>query len=297
MNIRPWLATGACAAALALAVGSGTAASATAVQHAARAAAPGTVRVKGLHKVSNVQLPHTALPRTRNLHNTLYSTNWSGYTAIAKKGVQIRFISANFNVPSINCANSPDGTAGAAVSHWVGLDGLGSVPDGTSGTVEQAGVTAYCTSTTGTPTYYAWYEMYPADPVTYTGISPGDALNVSVYFNPSTHVYNLVLDDLSTNAGFNADATCASGCLNSSAEVISEVPSSSAGTVTLADYGAENYTGASVTARDGVKGNLSASSLWTSQELVMLDSSGTVMSQPSSLEGGQAFNIQWKNAS
>jgi Peptidase A4 family len=229
MNIRPWLATGACAAALALVATSGAAASATAVQHAAaRTAAPGTVRVKGLHEISNVRLPRTTLPRLSRTDNTLFSSNWSGYTAIAKKNVQVRFISANFNVPSVNCANSPVGTSGlSAVSHWVGLDGLGKVPDGTSSTVEQAGVTGYCTSTTSAPTYYVWYEMYPAAPVTFTGVNPGDALSVSVYLNPSTNVYNLVLTDLTNGgAGFNVDASCASGtkCLNSSAEVISEVP-------------------------------------------------------------------------
>lgn len=297
MNIRPWLATGACAAALALVATSGAAANATAVQHGT---APVTVHVKGLHRVSNVRLPRTALPRVSRVHNTLYSTNWSGYTAIAKKNVQIRFVSANFNVPSINCASTPVGTAGSAVSHWVGLDGLVSVPDGVSDTVEQAGVTGYCTSTTSAPAYYVWYEMYPAEPVTFEGVNPGDALNVSVYLNPSTNVYNLVVTDVTDGgAGFSADATCAPGpkCLNSSAEIISEVPSSTAGTVTLADFGMENYTGASVTARDGVRGNLSASNLWTSQPMVMLDGSGSVMAQPSSLEGGQAFSTQWVSGS
>jgi hypothetical protein len=67
--------------------------------------------------------------------------------------------------------------------------------------------------------------------------------------------------------------------------------------VNLADYGMENYTSASVTARDGVKGNLTASNLWTSQSLIMEDSSGVIMAKPSSLQGGQAFSTQWYSAS
>jgi hypothetical protein len=297
MNMRPWLAGGACAAALTLIASSAAVASTTAVHHAAaRAVAPGTVRVKGLHLVKGVSLPRTTLPHVRHVKNTLYSTNWSGYTAIGLKNVQVRFVSGNFNVPSVNCANSPTGTSGqAAVSHWVGLDGLGSVPDGTSTTVEQVGVTGYCTSGSTTPTYYAWNEMYPNPPTTYAGIGPGDAINVSVYYNSGTKEYDLVLTDLTTDSGFSQPETCPAGstCLNSSAEAISEVPESSAGTVDLADYGAENFTGVDVTSRSGVKGNLSTSKLWTSQELIMVDTSGDLMAEPSALEGGQAFSTTW----
>jgi hypothetical protein len=301
MNIRPWLVGGACAAAFTLVAASGAAASTTAVgQAAARAAAPGSVRVKGLHEVSGVRLPHTTLPRVKHVGNTLFAGNWAGYTAIAVKNVQIRFASANLNVSSVNCANSPTGTSGlSAVSQWVGLDGLGSVPDGKSTTVEQVGVTGYCTSTTSTPTYFAWYQMYPSAPVEFTGVNPGDAINLSVYFDASTDEYNLVLTDLTSDSGIDVDEPCPTGstCLNSSAEVISEVPGASTGTVNLADYGMQNFTGATVTSRDGVRGNLSASDLWTSQPIVMEDSTPAIMAQPSSLEGGQAFNTEWVSAS
>jgi len=35
---------------------------------------------------------------------------------------------------------------------------------------------------------------------------------------------------------------------------------------------------------------------WTSTEIVMQDTGGTMMAVPSALEGGQAFNVAWRSA-
>ncbi len=147
------------------------------------------------------------------------------------------------------------------------------------------------------PQYYAWYEMYPLAPVTYTGLHPGDAIRVSVYFNGSA--YNLSLLDLTTGGSINTRQRCPSGstCHNSSAEVITEDLGRAEPVVNLADFGMDNITGASVTSGSGKHGTLTASKLWTSSEIVMRDRAGAVMDKPSHLYGGQAFNVAWRSAS
>jgi hypothetical protein len=309
MNIRSWLAGGACAAALTLVAASAATASTTAAHHpAARAAVSGMVKGekvgKGLHLVKNAPLPRATLPRLKNASNsTLSSSNWSGYTDIGLKNVHIRFVSAHLNVPSLNCANSPAGGSGfAEATDWVGLDGLGSVPDGTSQTVEQVGVTGVCNGTTSPPTYEIFWDVYPAAGQFFTGVSPGDALNLSVYYNAGQSQYDLSLTDLNNPSVFlSIPTSCPSGskCLNSSAEVITQDPGSTtvSPTINLADYGAENFTTANVTSIGGTKGTLSTSKLWTSYPIDMEGASDDIMAEPSALQGGQAFSTTGFNAS
>ncbi|MGN6795826.1 MAG: G1 family glutamic endopeptidase [Streptosporangiaceae bacterium] len=272
------------------------AASAATDTHAATAtrAAPGgpkpVVRVNGMHLV-HVQLPRTHLPYLTP-HAVVSSGNWSGYAAVAKSGVRLRFISASFTIPSVNCAKSPLGSSGFAyASNWVGLDGFD------SRTVEQTGVDSFCDSS-GVPQYDAWYEMFPQNPVAFGPVNPGDAMSASVFFSSSTNKYGITLADLTTGAKMQVTTSCPQGstCKNSSAEVITEDPGQSAPVVNLADYGMVNVTGAAVTSLNGTKGSLSGNSLWTSSEIVMKNSSNKVMSQPSGLFGGKAFNVTWKAA-
>ena len=247
-----------------------------------------TVKVSGL-SLARVTLPRTHLPHLTP-HAVVTSSNWSGYAAVAKKNVRLRYIAANFTIPSVNCTRSTLGTGGVAyASNWVGLDGF------SSGTVEQTGVDSYCDSTR-TPQYDAWYEMYPLAPVVFSGVNPGDAISVSVYLNGSR--YNLSLTDLTTGGKVQTSQPCPnhSTCRDASAEVITEDPGSAEPVIDLADFGAVNFTAAAVTSANGSKGTLTGNSLWTSSEIVMKDSHGKVMAQPSSLEGGKAFNIVWRGA-
>jgi len=255
-------------------------------------AGPGpTVQVHGMQAAVGARLPGTHLPHLAP-QMSVASSNWSGYAVAANSGVRIRFVSVNFTIPSLNCANSPLGSSGSAYAgHWAGLDGFNDT------TAEQTGVDAFCDSS-GTPAYYAWYEMYPLAPVAFTGVNPGDAIHVSVYFDGSA--YNLVLTDLTTGGFINTTQPCPSGstCRNKSAEVITEDPGGAvAGGFDLADFGMANYTGARVTSLTGTHGTLAAQpNNWTSTEIVMQDTGGTMMAVPSALEGGQAFNVAWRSA-
>ena len=245
-----------------------------------------TTRVSGL-SLARVTLPRTHLPHLTP-HALVTSSNWSGYAAVAKKNVHLRYVSAYFTVPSVNCTKSTLGSGGVAyASNWAGLDGFN------SGTVEQTGVDSYCDSTR-TPQYDAWYEMYPLAPVVFSGVNPGDAISVSVYLNGSK--YNLSLTDLTTGGKVRTSQPCPkySTCRHSSAEVITEDPGNAAPQIDLADFGLVNFTGATVTSVNGTHGTLAGNSLWTSSKILMKDSHNKVMAQPSPLEGGMAFNIAWR---
>lgn len=227
MTLKYWLG-GAAVAAATLMAAPAAVASTQAVNHAG----PGsTVQVHGMRAAVGARLPGTHLPHLAP-HMSVASSNWSGYAVAANSGVRIRFVSVNFTIPSLNCANSPLGSSGSAYAgHWAGLDGFNDA------TVEQTGVDAFCDSS-GTPAYYAWYEMYPLAPVAFTGVNPGDAIHVSVYFDGSA--YNLVLTDLTTGGFINTTQPCPSGstCRNKSAEVITEDPGGAvAGGFDLADFG------------------------------------------------------------
>jgi hypothetical protein len=240
-----------------------------------------------------VQLPRTHLPHLVP-HDVVKSSNWSGYAASARSGVRLRYVEANFTIPSVNCANSPLGTLGFAyASNWVGLDGF------KSNTVEQTGVDSFCDST-GVPQYAAWYEMFPLAPVAFGPVSPGDAISASVFYSSSTNRYSITLTDVTSGAKMQVtNLRCPAGatCRNSSAEVITEDPGNAVPQINLADYGMVNVTGVSVTSANGTKGTLNANSLWTSSQIIMRNSStGKVMSQPSGLFGGKAFNMTWKSA-
>ena len=260
--------------------------SAPAMAQAASSAGPvPTVKVHGLHLVK-VKLPPTHLPHLTP-HAVVSSRNWSGYAAVAKSGVRLRYVAANFTVPSVNCAASTLGSSGFAyASNWAGIDGF------SSSTVEQTGVDSFC-DTSGTAQYDAWYEMFPLNPVVFSGVNPGDAIAVSVYFNGT--VYSLTLTDLTTGGKVQTSQPCPQGstCRNSSAEIITEDPGNAEPTVDLADFGMANITGAAVTSVSGTRGTLAANSLWTSTEIVMKDASKKAMAQPSALYGGQAFNVRW----
>src|SRR5690348_16708749 len=99
--------------------------------------------------------PMVALGRSRNATTT---TNWSGYAA---HSATYKSVSASWVEPTAHC---PGGSQFS--SFWVGLDGF------SSGTVEQTGSEVDCRG--GTPTYFGWYEMYPAFPVNYSNpVHPG----------------------------------------------------------------------------------------------------------------------------
>ena len=284
-------------AAIVLAIGgaAGGAAAASASTSSPAVALPAGVTAHGLAYAPNVTLPRNTPPDLSGKPKaTEYSDNWAGYAASANAGIQLTTVGGDFNIPSVNCAKSPVGSSGYAYdAHWVGLDGL------TDGTVEQTGVDAYCTSS-GTPGYFAWYEMYPLNPVAFSGVNPGDAITTTVTYNPTAKTYHMNLTDVTTGGSVTSTQSCPSGstCENTSAEMISEDPGGAVpGGYNLADFGMENYTATRVIDSKGLSSALNASADWTSTELIMQEPSNDILATPGGLYDGRAFNVSWNAAS
>jgi Peptidase A4 family len=213
-----------------------------------------------------------ALPGARvGLRAEVESTNWSGYAATGADGA-FTSVSASWTQPTATCTSRTDEYA----AFWVGLDGY------SSDSVEQTGSDSDCDGTT--PDYYGWYEMYPAAPVYYTNtVKPGDKMSASVTFS-GTETYTLVLTD-STEGWTKTVTVNEAGLDRSSAEVITEAPSSESGVLPLSDFGTVSYTSADA---NGVSlGTLSPT------EIVMVDNSGREKDSTSTISSAGAFSNTW----
>jgi len=261
----------------------------TAAHASTTAPVPAGVEVSHMTYQPGMHLPATPLPRLTPAHGTLTSQNWAGYVDVACRTCTLRFVTASFTLPSVNCARSPNGSL---AGFWAGLDGV------TGTTVEQIGAIAGCSR--GAASYAAFYEMYPKDPVYFSGVSPGDAIKVSVYFNASTHRWQLRLSDMTTGGSISTAQRCPSGsrCRNADAEVITEIPSTRSGTTApLADFGQVRYRAIQVTSQRGLKGAMTSNGQWTTHAIDMQDSAGHNLAQPGPARTGQAFRITWYAAS
>lgn len=272
-----------------------------AASHTARidAPPPGTVRTFGAaHAMPSVHLPPTHLPHVRPAspaspaNGTFVSNNWAGYGITSRGGHIIPQVNDTFIVPDINCADSTIGSFGAAyVADWAGFDGLVAA----SGTVEQEGVDAYCTSTSAPATYFDWYEMFPLDPVVEGTVSPGDAISVESARSGADYV--LSLTDMTSASGFSTTQPCPSGstCLDTSAEVITEDPGGAvpAG-VDLADFAYDEQDAISAHDYAGAVGSFNTiTNIWNSQTIDMVDPSDLFMAAPGGMAGGSSFLVHW----
>jgi hypothetical protein len=290
MNTRLWLAALAApvlaAASLAAALPAGAASKASSI-------AAGSYRTFGSMRPASVRLAPTHLPHPKRVANgVVQSSNWSGYASVIKTSVTISEISADFTIPSVNCAKSSLGTTGSAYDAiWAGLDGY------SDDTVEQEGVDIVCLSTTSAPQYYSWYEMFPNAPVAFTGVSPGDAISVTTQKTGSE--WTLTLQDLTTGGGFTTKQPCPTGssCKDASAEVITEDPGSATPAYDLADFAMVNQTAIWLHASTGPRGSMYSPRLWNIDEIEMTDTSGDVMAEPGPTYAWLAFNNSWLRGS
>jgi peptidase A4-like protein len=217
-----------------------------------------------------MQRPTGALARGRAASNQAESTNWSGYAATGSAG-SFSSVSSSWTQPSATCNDSGDEYA----AFWVGLDGYN------SGSVEQTGTDSDCSG--GSPDYYGWYEMYPNAPVYYNNpVQPGDSMSASVSVSGDT--YTLVLTD-STQNWTQTQTISESGLQDSSAEVITEAPSSESGVLPLADFGTINYSGSAA------NGSSMANSSPTS--IIMVGSSGDQLDSTGPMDGSGDFSNTW----
>jgi hypothetical protein len=262
-------------------------------------APPGVTAAGPIQYAPQLHVPRTHLPvRTSPsaetaLPGTFASGNWAGYIDIADPGKTFTYVNTHFRIPTLSAtqlsqcvANAIEDPSGVSYAYyWVGLDGW------TDNTVEQVGAATYCDSNGSTGTF-AWYEMYPANPVTFTGTHPGDEIAVTVSYAGGK--YDMAFADSTSGGHFSSVQPCAaaSTCDRSSAEVLTEDPGGGP-PVYLAPYGSMSYTSVSAKA-SGVTGNLGSSSAWSGSNRIE-EEYGAIMQAPAALVStGTGFSITWQ---
>jgi len=269
-----------CLSLLAIVLGAGSlmaAAGSRADASVAATPSPSTTHVRPGGAVDNfvpgglMKRPSGAVAQGHQVKNQTSSTNWSGYAATGSAG-QFNSVSSSWTEPAADCTGSDDEYA----AFWVGLDGYN------SSSVEQTGTDSDCDGTT--PDYYGWYEMYPADPVYFSNpVAPGDSMSASVTFS-GTETYTLVLTD-NTHDWTQTITENESGLSRSSAEVITEVPSSESGVLPLADFGTVGYGGSAV--------NGSSMATLDPTGIIIVDGSGNQQDTTSSMDSSGDFSNGW----
>jgi hypothetical protein len=262
---------------------------------AAAAAAPASQSGLVLYHVPLIgrHLLGTTLGAGRRNITDVQSSNWSGY---ADTSDTFGDLSSSWTEPTANCSKGGLLGLGLGASYaafWVGLDGYSST------SVEQTGTDSDCTSS-GSPSYYAWYEMYPAGSVdlstTKYPVKPGDAMSASVTSNTTGSSFILALQDPTENWNFSI-TLAGSGLARSSAEFVAEAPSECneffCRQLKLADFGTVNFSNASVTDTGGHVGTISS---FTDVDMQMA-ANGTVKATPGGLNSaGNGFSVTWQHS-
>jgi hypothetical protein len=250
-----------------LAAGGASAAVHPAAHHAVHPAVRGWNPGGVMHHVSGVS------PAARGVRHADQSTNWSGYAVTGAAGA-FTSISASWTEPTGHCSGSRKYS-----SFWVGLDGFN------SNSVEQTGSEVDCSGRTAL--YYSWYEMFPAAPVNYSNtVRPGDHFTASVTFS-GTSTYTLTISD-TTQGWSHSTVKSQSGLARSSAEVITEAPSSSSGVLPLANFGTVTY---SASAANGTSLGSQAPT-----EIIMVNNSGAAKDSTSAINSAGGFSNTWIRA-
>jgi hypothetical protein len=242
-----------------------------------------TALVKYLrHHHPQAMLVHARYAHASKNVTAVGSFNWSGYADTSTTHQEFTKVSGSWTAPSVTCSAEDQIT-----SEWVGLDGF------SSGTVEQLGTIGWCFQST--PTYFTWYEMFPAGTVEVgTTLRPGDKISASVTRSSTSYALKLT-DSTHTANNISVTKTCAlATCLDTSAEWISERPSFSIGVVPQAHYNAFKVTSGAQTS-GGKAGTIGSGPGVNS--ITMIDATQTYnLNTVSGLSGGNAFSTTWKNS-
>ncbi len=220
-------------------------------------------------------------------NDTVTSTNWGGYAV--QSASQFTDVKGTWVEPSVTCPSHSSQYA----AFWIGIDGY------SSDSVEQIGTDSDCNGK-NKPSYYAWYEMYPAASVSLSTsqypVKPGDTLSAEVSVSGSQFTLSI-----SSSEGWSFSTTqTGSGLAQSSAEWIAESPelcrAHRCSLAQLADYGSVGFTSAEAAA-GGTDQPISAFTAdGGPHEIICETSSGFVREQPSALgSGGDNFTITWEH--
>jgi hypothetical protein len=237
------------------------------------------------------------------------SQNWSGY---ADNEDTYNSVAATWTQPAVDCSRGGGGGGGgvlngllagnglgnllgpgsSAASFWVGLDGFA------SNSVEQLGADSDCNG--ATPTYYAWWEMFPNPSQVLSSSYPvhsGDQMTAWVASNASGTTFFLALKDATAGWFFGTTQSASPGYGRSSAEVVAEAPSScnilSCSELPLADFGQVGFGNADLIDNAGKNGSLADFNV----NAITMSMGGKTLAVPSNLSAdGRSFSVSWQNS-
>jgi uncharacterized repeat protein (TIGR02543 family) len=196
--------------------------------------------------------------------------NWAGYILAGQSG-GYQSVSAQWTVPTLNCAATPNGVT----SEWVGVNGNSSSNTG----LFQDGTASQCTG--GQEQSGAWWtdEEQGFIGQNLFNVNTGDVIDAEVYQNSSGYwVYSV--RDL-TNGASSSKVEAYDGA-GASAEWIAEDPGdpSTTGEYPLADFTPVTFSNLAVTVIGGA---------WTlppySDAVQIVDANGTVEALPGQIQG------------
>jgi hypothetical protein len=253
----------------------------------ASAAAQPVIRVAPM-SIQNGGRVNPLIPHGSTGNDTVTSSNWAGYAVQAAS--QFTDVKGSWVQPAVTC-NTPSAQYAA---FWAGIDGY------SSNSVEQLGTDSDCTGR-NRPSYYAWYEMYPAYSVnistTKYPVKPGDAMSAEVSVSGTT--FTLSMSDATERWSFSTTQS-GSGLAQSSAELIAESPeicNHSCKLAQLSDFGTVNFTGSQAALAGGTDEPFSSFTADNGpHDIIATTSAGQVRAQPSALSAaGTAFSIAWEH--
>ncbi len=209
--------------------------------------------------------------------NANQSTNWFGYNqgALEQGGKLFNSISGSWTVPT---ATQHSAGQSEASSDWIGIGG-GCIDAGctaTDPTLIQTG-TEQDVSSTGTPSYSAWYELVPAPSLTISGmtVTPGDHMHATISEAVAdSDLWDITIQDTTRNESYSSTVPYPS--THATAEWIEETPleiGTNAGFAALPNLTNPAFSSATT---NGAPANLKSS-----EEMDLTDSSGAVIGAPS----------------
>jgi hypothetical protein len=203
------------------------------------------------------------------VRNQAESTNWSGYA----ESRSASSISAQWTVPQVSATPSP-----AYSADWIGIDGYSNSDLIQTGTESDA--------VNGGEQYDAWTEILPAPETERFAVSPGDQMSASIT-ELSSGTWQVTISDTTSGRGYSADMSYSGPA--DSAEWIVERPEVNGTLSNLANFGTTAFSNAVV--------NGAGPALTSSEEIVMVSSSGTPLATPSApSSSGNAFSVAYNGA-
>jgi Peptidase A4 family len=223
--------------------------------------------------------------------DTEASSNWAGYAVTHRK--PFTSVTGKWVQPAATCAD----VSSTFSAFWVGLGGFSD----SSFAVEQTGTLANCSG--GTPSYTAWYELYPKPPVMLKmSVRPGDTFSATVSVSKKTVLIRI--KDVTTRKLFTKKLRMGRPDLGS-AEWVAEAPSGCDNTglcttLPLTNFGTVAFSHATATV-SGHRGRIS-DPVWSETaielhgDLPNSDSRAGANAIPGSVgPDGGSFAVTWQD--